>query len=155
MHMVKIFLTTSAAYGSIIQWWGSVGVLHIAIGHIERQRDALFALGFLDSTDLAAGVTGVKLVEPVFDSGKIVVHTVGIGAIEVVVDCDEPGAVLGKGQGGVEARHRRVSAQTGQILDDTVGHLASLDLGQYLLKTGALKVGAGISVVRKEHRVTM
>lgn len=34
-----------------------VGVLHIAVGHIDRQRDAFLALGLLDSTDLAAGVT--------------------------------------------------------------------------------------------------
>ena len=130
-----------------------VGVLHIAVGHIDRQRDAFLALGLLDSTDLAAGVTGVKLVEPVFDPGEIVVHAVGVGAVEVVVDGNEPGTVFREGQSSVEARHSGVSAQTGQILDDAVGHLASLDLGQHFLKTGPVKVGAGIAVVHKEHRV--
>ena len=130
-----------------------VRVLHIAIRHIDRQRDAFFALGLLNSTNLTAGITGVKLVEPVLDPGKIVVHAVGIGAVEVVVDGDEPGAVLGEGQGGVEACHSGVSAQAGQILDNAVGHLASLNLGQHLLKTGTVKVGAGISVIHKEHRI--
>ena len=87
----------------------------------------------------SAGVTGVKLVEPVLDPGEIVVHAVGIGAVEVVVDGDEAGAVLGESQRGVEARHSGVSAQAGQILDDAVGHLASLDLSQHLLKTGTVK----------------
>lgn len=118
---------------------GIVRVLHITIGDIDRQRDSFLALGLLDSTDLAAGVTGVKLVEPVFDPGEIVVHTVGIGAVEVVVDGDEPGTVLGESQRGVETRHSGVSAQAGQVLNDAVGHLASLDLGQHFLKTGPVK----------------
>ncbi len=118
---------------------GIVRVLHITIGDIDRQRDSFLALGLLNSTDLAAGVTGVKLVEPVLDPGEIVVHAVGIGAVEVVVDGDEAGAVLGESQRGVEARHSGVSAQAGQILDDAVGHLASLDLSQHLLKTGTVK----------------
>ena len=79
------------------------------------------------------------VLEPVLDPGEIVVHAVGIGAVEVVVDGDEAGAVLGESQRGVEARHSGVSAQTGQILDDAVGHLASLDLSQHLLKTGTVK----------------
>ena len=132
---------------------GIVGVLHIAVRHIDRQKDAFLALGLLDSTDLAARVSGVKFVEPVLDPGKIVVHAVGIGAVEVVVDGNEAGAVLGEGQGGIEARHSGVSAQTGQILDDAVGHLADLDLGQHPLKTGTVKVGTGISVIYKECRV--
>ena len=86
-------------------------------------------------------------------SGEIVVHAVGISIVEVVVDGNESGAVFREGQGGVESCHSGVSAQAGQILDDAVGHLASFDLGQHFLKAGAVKVGAGIAIVHKEHRV--
>ena len=46
---------------------GIVRVLHVAIRDIGGQRHALFSLGLLDSTDLAAGVTGAKLVKKVAD----------------------------------------------------------------------------------------
>ena len=60
-------------------------VLHIAIGNIGGQRNTPFPLCLVDGTDFPAGVTGVKLVEPVLDSGEVIVDTVGIGGIEIVM----------------------------------------------------------------------
>ena len=53
-------------------------VFAVAKGDIGCQRDALLALGLLYRTNLAAGILGKKLIEPVFDSRNIVVGTVGV-----------------------------------------------------------------------------
>ncbi len=49
-------------------------VLHVPIGHIGGQRYALFAFCLVDRTNLPAGVAGEEFVEPVADTGKVVVH---------------------------------------------------------------------------------
>ena len=45
---------------------GVLQFFYIAIGHIGGQGYASLTLGFLDGSDLAAGVPGIELVEPVF-----------------------------------------------------------------------------------------
>ena len=75
---------------------GVLQVFYIAIGHIGGQGYASLTLGFLDGSDLAAGVPGIELVEPVFDARKIVVHTVRVNGVVVVVDGDERTPFCGK-----------------------------------------------------------
>ena len=53
-------------------------VFHIAVGDIDRQRYSTLSLGLLDSPNLAAGIAGVKLVEPVLNARKIVVYAVRV-----------------------------------------------------------------------------
>ena len=62
------------------------GILPITIRRICGQSFAAFTLGFVDRTDLPAGITGIELVEPHADSGEIVVHAVLILRVEVVID---------------------------------------------------------------------
>ena len=90
---------------------GILRVFHIAIGHIGGQRYATLTFGFLDGSDLAAGVPGIELVEPVLDARKIVVHPVGVNGVVVVVDGDEADTILRKGEVGVEPGQCGVAAQ--------------------------------------------
>lgn len=97
---------------------GVLQVFYIAIGHIGGQGYASLTLGFLDGSDLAAGVPGIELVEPVFDARKIVVHTVRVNGVVVVVDGDETNTVLRKGEVGVKPGQRGVAAQSGKVFGD-------------------------------------
>ena len=58
-------------------------VFHIAVGDIDRQRYSTLSLGLLDSPNLAAGIAGVKLVEPVLNACKIVVYAVRVNGVIV------------------------------------------------------------------------
>ncbi len=65
---------------------GSPGRPTQAVRHIDRQRYSTLSLGLLNSPNLAAGITGVKLVEPVLNARKIVVYAVRVNGVVVVVN---------------------------------------------------------------------
>lgn len=61
---------------------GIFRVFQIAVGDIGCQRNAAFTLCLIDSTDLAAGVFGKKLIEPVLDARNVAVGTVGVDGVK-------------------------------------------------------------------------
>ena len=60
-----------------------VGILLVPIGNIDRKAVATFTLCLLHRTDFAAGVSCIKLVEPVLDTCKIVVDAVGVDGFQL------------------------------------------------------------------------
>ncbi len=71
-------------------------VFHIAVRDIDRQRYSTLSLGLLNSPNLAAGIAGVKLVEPVLNARKIVVYAVRVNGVVIVVNGNVANAILGK-----------------------------------------------------------
>lgn len=102
-------------------------VFAVAKGDIGCQRDALLALGLLYRTNLAAGILGKKLIEPVFDSRNIVVGTVGVNGVKVVVDGDIAHTIFRKSEVDIQARQGRISPQTGQVFRQHNSHFSCLD----------------------------
>lgn len=51
-------------------------IFPIAVRNVRCQVLTAFAFGLVDRSNLPAGVAGVELVEPVADSGKVIVDTV-------------------------------------------------------------------------------
>ena len=92
---------------------GIVWAFQIAVGNIGCQRNAAFTLCLIDSADLAAGISRVKLVAPVFDTRKIVIGAVGINGVEIVVDGNIADTVLRKGEIGVKSCQSGISTQAG------------------------------------------
>ena len=99
---------------------GSLWVFHIAVGNIGGQWNTPFAFCLVDCPDFPAGVTGVKFVEPVFDSGEVIVDAVGIGGIEIIIDGNEANAVLWEGEVGVQPSQCGVSAQSGKVFAEDI-----------------------------------
>ena len=128
-------------------------VFHIAVGDIDRQRYSTLSLGLLDSPNLAAGIAGVKLVEPVLNARKIVVYAVRVNGVVVVVNGNVANAILGKGKVCVQTRQGRVAPQSGQVFRDNDSYTPCFDLDQHTLKAGAVIVRAGVAIIHKEHRV--
>ena len=128
---------------------GSPGLLHSHRAH-WGQGYASLTLGFLDGSDLAAGVPGIELVEPVFDARKIVVHTVRVNGVVVVVDGDETNTVLRKGEVGVKPGQRGVAAQSGKVFGDRHGHPSRLDFGQHGLKAGTVIGHTAYTVIHEK-----
>ena len=126
---------------------------YIAVRHIDRQRYSTLSLGLLNSPNLAAGITGVKLVEPVLNARKIVVYAVRVNGVVVVVNGNVANAILGKSEVCVQTCQGRIASQSGQILRDNDSYTPRFNLDQHTLKAGAVVVRAGISIVHKEHRV--
>ena len=132
---------------------GIFRVFHITVWSIGGQRNAPLALRPVDGTDFPAGVTGVKLVEPVLDSGEVIVDTVGIGGIEIVIDGDEANAVLREGEVGVQSGQCGVSAQSGKVFAEDNPHLAGFHLFQHTLKAGTVIIRAAETVIHEEYRI--
>ena len=86
-----------------------IGMLFVSIRNIRCQPFTTLTLCLVDRTDFAAGIPRIKLVEPVPDSGKIVVDAVGIDCVIVVIDGNEADAMLGKGEVDKHTRHSGVS----------------------------------------------
>ena len=93
-------------------------VFYIAVRHIDRQRYATLSLGLLNGPNLAAGIAGVKLVEPVLNARKIVVYAVRVNGVVIVVNGNVANAILGKGKVCVQTRQGRVAPQSGQVFRD-------------------------------------
>lgn len=113
-------------------------------------RPATFPFGLIHRPDLAAGVPGIELIEPVFDARKIVVHTVGVNGVKVVVDGDEADFMLGEGDVDIHSGHSRIPAKAGQVFDDNGRYLATLHRLQHFLKPRPLKAGARVAVIHEK-----
>ena len=128
-------------------------VFHIAVRHIDRQRYSTLSLGLLNGPNLAAGIAGVKLVEPVLNACKIVVYAVRVNGVIVVVNGNVANAILGKGKVGVQTSQGGIAPQSGQILCDNDSYMSRFNLGQHTLEAGTVIVRAGVAIIHKEHRV--
>ena len=80
---------------------------------VKETRNAAFTLCLIDSSDFAAGISRIELVEPVLDACKIAVCAVGINGVEIVVDGNIADTVLRKGEVGVKPCQRGISAKSG------------------------------------------
>ena len=61
------------------------------------------SLGFVDGTDLPTGIPGIELIEPVLDSGEVIVDTGGICGIIIVRNGNVPDTVLRECEVGVQS----------------------------------------------------
>ena len=93
------------------------------------------------------------VLEPVLDSGEVIVDTVGIGGIEIVIDGDEANAVLREGEVSVQSGQCGVSAQSGKVFAEDNPHLAGFHLFQHTLKAGAVIIRAAETVIHEEYRI--
>ena len=87
-------------------------VFTVAERNIDGQRNASFAFCLIDSTDLAAGVFGEKLLEPVLDARNIAVGTVGVDGVKMVVDGNIANIVLWKCEVDVQPCQRGITPQS-------------------------------------------
>ena len=133
--------------------FGVLRVFHIAIRNIDGQRYAALTLCLCHSPDFPAGITGVKLVKPVLDSGKIVVDAVGVSGVEIVVDGNEACSILRKGEVGVKPGQRGVSSKTGEVFRDGNRHIPGFNLGKHGLKSGSVESHTRNAVIHKKGRV--
>lgn len=93
------------------------------------------------------------VLEPVLDSGKIVVHAVRVDGVIVVVDGDKPDAVLREGKVGVEPGQCGVPSQPGEVFRNGDSHVARFNFRQHCLKSGAVIGHTTYTVIHKKHRV--
>ena len=87
-------------------------VFTVAERNIDGQRNAAFTLCLIDGTDLAAGVFGKKLVEPVFDASNVAVGTVGVDGVKMVVDGNIPHIVLWECEVDIQPCQRGITPQS-------------------------------------------
>lgn len=87
-------------------------VFTVAEWNIDGQRNAAFTLCLIDSTDLAAGVFGEKLVEPVLDARNVAVGTVGVDGVKMVVDGNIAHIVLWECEVDIQPCQRGITPQS-------------------------------------------
>ena len=121
-----------------------LGVLAIAVGRAGTIL-AVFPLAAQHILDLAGAVPQVDLVHGEKERG----HDVLPLSVKVVRDGNIVNAVLGEELLSVVAGLPHIAAQTGQVFgNDGVG-LALLELLHHFLKGRAVKVAAGVAIIRK------
>ena len=72
--------------------------LFVPIGNVGCQSLATLTLCLVDRTDFVAGVSRIKLVEPVLDACKIIVDAVWGNGVVIVIDGNEADTMLGKSE---------------------------------------------------------
>jgi len=87
-------------------------VFTVAEWNIDGQRNAAFALCLIDGTDLAAGIFGEKLIEPVLNARNVAVGTVGIDGVKMVVDGNIPHIVLRECEVDIQPCQRGITPQS-------------------------------------------
>ena len=121
--------------------WGS----DIAVGNRAAAPLAILHPGAEDGLDLVAGVPAVELVHDVEKGREVVL--LGLGAVDAVVDGDEPHALVGEHDLGVEAHLEIVPSEAAHILDDDRADVARLDLPHHGGEAGAVEIDAAVAVV--------
>ena len=94
-------------------FFGIVGILHVAIRHMNSQSLATLTFCFLHRTNLATRVLCKKLIEPVFDTGDVAVGAVRIDAVIVVVDGNVANIVLRECVVDVQSSQGGVTTKSG------------------------------------------
>ena len=89
-----------------------IRILHIPVRYIGCQRKSFFSLCFLNSSDLAAGISGIEFIKPVFDTCHVALGAVHVDGIEVVIDGDISNTAFRKYDVDIQAGHRRVSSKS-------------------------------------------
>ena len=79
-----------------------IRILHIPVRYIGCQRKSFFSLCLLNSSDLAAGISGIEFIKPVFDTGKVIVDAVRVIGIKVIIDGDIPDPIFWEGHTGIK-----------------------------------------------------
>ena len=87
-------------------------VFTVAERNIDGQGNAAFALCLIDSADLAAGILGKKLVEPVLDACNITVGAVGVDGVKMVIDGNIAHIVLWECEVDIQPCQRGITPQS-------------------------------------------
>ena len=104
--------------------------------------------------DLVRNISGVLGVKDIFHGQEHIVAP--LLTVHMVVDGDEPHALGGEDPLQIAAHLDVVPAKPGQVLDQHTVDLSRLDVCLHPPKGGAVKVGAGVSVVLVElHQIQL
>ena len=106
---------------------------------------ACLAFGLESGTDFTAGVSCVILVHDVAERGKIIVPSC---AVHTVIDGDKAYSTLAQDFHYL-TDFQIVTTQTAHVLYAEVVHIPGFNLFHHCQKSGAVKTGAGNSIVRK------
>ena len=115
-------------------------VFGISIGSAGSKPLAALRFGFLNRTDLSAGVPNKPLVEQVFERHEII--ALCIFRIHIVIDCNVPNAEHGEALLNIETGMKLISAKAAEILGHNDSNLAVFHIRDHLLKCGSLEVTA-------------
>ena len=127
--------------------WGS----DIAVGNRAAAPLAILHPGAEDGLDFVAGVPAVELVHDVEKGREVVL--LGLGAVDAVVDGDEPHALVGEHDLGVEANLEIVPPEAAHVLDDDRADVARLDLPHHGGEAWAVEIDAAVAVVSEVPEV--
>ena len=118
--------------GLLVRWRSD-----IAIGNRAAAPLAILHPSAEDGLDLVAGVPAVELIHDVEKGREVVL--LGLGAVDAVVDGDEPHTLVGEHDLGVEANLEIVPPEAAHILDDDCADVARLDLPHHGGEAWAVK----------------
>ena len=130
---------------------GICRVFLIAEGWTGRDSGSGFRFQPDHAPAFLAAVLGIELVHDISERGEVVCRL--IQTVHAVVDGNEPHTAAGEHQFRVLSDLKVLSAKSGHILDDQGFHHACFHQFHHFLPTGAVEVGAGVTVIVEEFGV--
>ena len=113
-------------------------VFGISIGSARPKPFSAFRFGFLNRTDLSAGVPNKPLVEQIFERHEII--ALCVFRVHIVVDRNVPDAEHRKALLNIETSVKLVSAKAAEILGHDDPNLPVFHVRDHLLKCRSLEV---------------
>ena len=125
-----------------------IRVFAVAVGCERADKFALSALQVKRSADLVRDVSGVFIVEDVFERYDEIVHRARVEvAVHVIADRDEAHVQQRKYVLKIFADADIVTAETRQILDDHAVDDACAQVIEHALKVRPVEIRAGVAVI--------
>ena len=119
----------------------------ITVGNTAAAPFAILHPRFENGTDFIAGILSVPLVHDVQERSKVIVR--GIGAVNIVVDSDEPNTLGRKLNFCVKSNFQIIASETAHVLYNDSCNVPGFDFGNHGLEAGTVKIRSTVSIVRK------
>ena len=132
--------------GLLVRWGAD-----IAVGNRAAAPLAILHSGSKDGLYFVAGVPAVELVHDVEKGREVVL--LGLGAVDAVVDGDEPHALVWEHDLGVEANLEIVPPKAAHVLNDDRSNVARLNLPHHGGEAWTVKIYAAVAVVSEVPEV--
>lgn len=129
---LKDTLHNDSCFGIHIQGLLVIRPAGVAIRDTAAASLAILHPGTEDCPDLVAGILGIPFVHDIQEGSEVILHR--IGAVHIVVDCNEAHTLVGEHDLSVETNLKVVSSKAAHVLHDDGRDVTGLDFLQHFVE---------------------
>ena len=96
---------------------------------------------------MEAQITKIPFVHDIQEGSEVILHR--IGAVHIVVDCNEAHTFVGEHDLSVETNLKVVSSKAAHVLHDDGRDVTGLDFLQHFVECRTIEVDASVTIIRE------